>query len=204
MARVFSSLDDEGFSQLFTDFRYTSYRLETLQGYDVPYEREEYSQFLAGQTQDMSEMMEWIDGTIAPAIKAGKRMQRVHVVEEPLSDYLRYEFAWAYEHTASVGEDVRIIGVTVGDWPVGLPHYDYWLFDSSLLVSMHYDEAGAFRGAEIEEDPAKVVQANHWRDLAVSASVPYRSYVSQAGTPGESGPHGKISGIERGPRRHAQ
>ncbi len=176
MGRVFSSLDDEDFNRLFREFRYTCYRLETLQRYDVPYERDEFEQFLAGGTQDMAEMAEWTDGTIARAVKAGKRMQRVHVVEDPLSDYLRYEFAWGYEHTVAAGEDVRIIAVQAGDWPAGLPHYDYWLFDSSLLVSMRYDETGAFTGAEMEEDPVAIVKANYWRDLAVSLSVPYRDY----------------------------
>lgn len=39
MGKVFSSLADEEFNRLFLDFRYTAYRLETLQRYDVSYER---------------------------------------------------------------------------------------------------------------------------------------------------------------------
>ncbi|HEX4833992.1 MAG TPA: hypothetical protein VH478_23200 [Trebonia sp.] len=169
-------MDDEDFNRLFLDFRYTCYRLETLQRYDVSYERAEYDQFLAGEPQDMAPMAEWIETTISKAVNSGKRMQRVHVVEEPLSDYLRYEFAWGYAHTAAAGEDVRIIGVPASEWPADLPHYDYWLFDSSLLVSMHYDDEGVFIAAEVVEDPAKVVQANYWRDVAVALSVSYHDY----------------------------
>jgi hypothetical protein len=103
-------------------------------------------------------------------------MHRVHVVEEPLSDYVRYEFGWSYVHTAAAGEDVRVIPVQAGQWPDEIPHYDYWLFDSSLLISMHYDEDGAFTAAEIADDPDKVVRANYWRDAAVALSTPFTEY----------------------------
>nr|WP_245714689.1 DUF6879 family protein [Micromonospora inyonensis] len=87
------------------------------------------------------------------AVSAGKRMHRVHVVVEPLSDYVRFECGWAYEHTVEAGEDVRLIGVAGDDWPAGLPHYDYWLFDSSQLVAMYYDQAGRFVSGELITEP---------------------------------------------------
>ncbi|MFG2049912.1 DUF6879 family protein [Micromonospora sp. NPDC048935] len=51
LTRSFTSLDDDEFNQLFRDFRYTAYRLETLQRYDVSYEQDEFARFLAGQTR---------------------------------------------------------------------------------------------------------------------------------------------------------
>ena len=39
---------------------------------------------------------------------ADRRWRRVHVVELPLSDYLRYECEWGYTDNAAHGEDVRI------------------------------------------------------------------------------------------------
>jgi len=179
VGKLFSSLEDDEFNRMFLDFRYTCYRLETLQRYDVSYEKEEYARFLAGENQGASPAIaDWIEGTVSKAVTAGKSMRRVHVVTEPLSDYLRFEFSWAYDHTAAAGEDIRLIPVALGEWPEGIPHYDYWLFDSSLLVAMHYEDDGAFVAAEIIDEPEKIVQANHWRDLAVSLSVPYRSYVT--------------------------
>jgi hypothetical protein len=177
MGKRFLSLEDAEFNQLFFDFRYTCYRLETLQRYDVSYEREDYGRFLAGEAQgEPSGLRSWTDGTVGKAVAAGKRMQRVHVVEEPLSDYLRYEFGWAYEHNVSAGEDVRLIPIESGQWPEGIPHYDYWLFDSSILVAMYYSDSGAFTGAEIIDDPEQVVRANYWRDMALALSVPFRGY----------------------------
>lgn len=177
MGRLFHSLDDPEFNRLFTDFRFTAYRLESLQYYDVSYEQTEFELFLNGQSRgEFPGISRWIRETVEPARRAGKLLHRVHVVEEPLSDYVRFECAWSYTHTVRAGEDVRLIPVPAGEWPAGLPRHDYWLFDSSVLVTMHYKDDGAFEMAEIVDDPAKVVQANFWRDLAVRRSVSFTSF----------------------------
>lgn len=179
MTRSFTSLDDEEFNRLFRDFRYTAYRLETLQQYDVSYEQDEFARFLAGESRgEFPGIAAWCD-TVRGAVSAGKRMHRVHVVTEPLSDYVRFECGWAYEHTVEAGEDVRLVVASISAWPVALPHYDYWLFDSSQLVAMYYDEDGRFVSGELINEPEKVVQANLWRDAAVSASIPYRTFAAQ-------------------------
>lgn len=180
MGRRFTSLADQEFNRLFSDFRYTAYRLEALQNYDVSYEKDEFARFLAGERRGrFPGISDWIDNTVAPAVAAGKSMHRVHVVEEPLSDYVRFECAWAYEHTAAAGENVRILSVRAGRWPEPLPRQDYWLFDSTLLVAMHYQQDGSFVSAELVDDPVQVVQANHWRDAAVAMSVPYQTFVDR-------------------------
>ncbi|HWC84580.1 MAG TPA: hypothetical protein VG756_31875 [Pseudonocardiaceae bacterium] len=179
MGKVFASLGDKDFNRLFSEFEYTAYRLESLQRYDVAYEKQEFSRFLDGESRGVFPgIAEWIDGTVATATNLGKRLHRVHVVEEPLSDYVRFECAWAYEHTVPAGEDVRMIPVPTGEWPE-LPPYDYWLFDSSILVSMHYRDDGIFSYAQVEDDPRKIVQANYWRDLAVNRSIPYRQFADR-------------------------
>ncbi|WP_245690906.1 DUF6879 family protein [Sinosporangium album] len=174
---MFRSLDDPEFNRFFSEFRFTAYRLESLQRYDVSYEKAEFDLFLAGrQRGEFPGIAQWISETVKPARGAGKLLHRVHVVEEPLSDYVRFECAWAYTHTVPAGEDVRLIPVSSGSWPEGLPHYDYWLFDSSILITMHYQEDGLFEAAEIVKDPEKIVEANYWRDMAVSQSIPFADF----------------------------
>ncbi|MCP2342021.1 hypothetical protein FHU30_007410 [Actinomadura rupiterrae] len=146
------------------------------------YEEREFTLFMEGQERgEFPGIADWIDGTVRPAVRAGKRLHRVHVVEEPLSDYVRFECAWSYEHTVDAGEDVRIAAVGAGEWPEELPHYDYWLFDSRLLVTMRYQDDGAFAVAEIVDDPEQIVVANYWRDAAVARSVPYREFAARYG-----------------------
>lgn len=177
MGRTITSLEDPEFARPFREFKYTAYRLETLQRYAVTYEQAAYERFLAGEERgEFPGIASWIDGTVAPAVAEGKRLHRVHVVELPVSDYIRFEAGWAYSHTSAAGEEIRILPVEQGDWPVELPHYDYWLFDSQSLLSMQYDGEGNFVAAEFDDSPELIVQANHWRDAAVKLSLPYRDF----------------------------
>ncbi|TKK84580.1 hypothetical protein FDA94_28540 [Herbidospora galbida] len=182
MGQTFKSLDDAEFNRFFTDFRFTAYRLESLQRYDVSYEKAEFDLFLGGQQRgEFPGIARWIEETVRPARAAGKLLHRVHVVEEPLSDYVRFECAWAYTHTVRAGEDVRLLPVSPGEWPTGLPHHDYWLFDSATLVMMHYGDGGTFEAAEVVDDAERIVQANFWRDMAVGRSIPFPAFAEKYG-----------------------
>ncbi|GGL20931.1 hypothetical protein Sme01_23350 [Sphaerisporangium melleum] len=183
MGRVFRSLDDAEFNRFFAEFRFTAYRLESLQRYDVSYEKAEFDLFLNGRRRgEFPGIAQWIERTVRPARHSGRLLHRVHVVEEPLSDYVRFECAWAYAHTVPAGEDVRLIPVPSGEWPEGLPRHDYWLFDSSILVAMHYREDGTFEAAEIVDDPGEIVQANYWRDMAVYRSISFAVFAAKCGS----------------------
>ena len=163
------------FSDRFTTFRYTAYRLETLQSYDVPQEEESLAAFLAGDPVSFGPPKDGWTATVAEAVAAGKLMRRVHIVEEPLSDYLRYEML-SYRPNVDAGEDVRILPVAPGRWP-DRPRRDYWLFDSADLWLMNYGRDGHFTGAGPVRDAAEIVMHNYWRDAALHAAVPYADYV---------------------------
>lgn len=176
MGRRIETLGDE-FMELFTRFEHTAYRLETLQVYDVGYEDEPMRQFLAGGPMpgDPSKN-EWCT-LIRESVAAGKRMSRVHIVVEPLTDYLRYEIGWSYAPNVDAGEDIRIIPVQPGEWPPLPKGYDYWLFDSSELWVMTYDAEGRFLYAEHRQDPGEIVLYNHMRDAAMHAATEYHAYM---------------------------
>ena len=166
---------------MFRSFQYTAYRLETLQHYDVPYEQEPFRRFLAGEPCPVDyATREWALNVRAQTA-ARKRFQRVHVVVEPLTDYLKFELTWPYAAHVEAGEEIRIIPVAEGSWPAGVPGHgrDYWLFDSCLLVRTHYDPAGRFVGAEITDEPGAVVQASLWRDAAWQQAIPYAEYLAR-------------------------
>jgi hypothetical protein len=160
---------------LFDGFEHTAYRLETLQEYRVDGEAEPLRQFLAGETPPHTPGKERWLGRIRSAVAAGRVMQRVHIVTEPLSDYLRYELGWSYAPNVVAGEDIRIIPVAAGEWPPDLPRHDYWLFDSRTLARMQYDQ-GRLMAAELVTDPADIARACAWRDVALDTAVPYTDY----------------------------
>ncbi len=164
------------FERCFTDFRYTAFRLETLQNYSVGGEKDPFKRFMSDGFQGFSAAVyEWGD-EIRAGIAAGRRYSRVHVVTEPLSDYLRFECACGYRLSVTAGEDIRILPVQEGDWPDGIPRLDYWLFDSHRLLKMNYGPDGALLTPELVDDPEQIVAANLWRDRAMHLSVPFTEY----------------------------
>jgi hypothetical protein len=104
---------------------------------------------------------------IREATAEGRRFSRVRVVSVPLTDYSSFG-VFCSKRTNAAGEDIRYL---TRDQAADLPDYDYWLFDSRLLVKMHFDDEENFLGGEVIEDPAVIVQHNYWRDGAWHRAV---------------------------------
>lgn len=109
---------------------------------------------------------DWLS-MIRAATEEGRRFWRVRVVSIPLTDYSRFGL-FCSKYTGEAGEEIRYL---VRDQAGDLPDYDYWLFDSRLLVRMHFDDEEQFLGGEVIEDPAMIVAHNYWRDAAWHRSV---------------------------------
>lgn len=174
-----TSLKDESrplaegeFDRLFEECRYTAFRLETLQVYDVGYEKEAFRRFLTdGEVITTSSHQEW-----ARIVGSGRRFRRVHVVIEPLTDYLRFECVCAYRSNVEAGEDVNLLPIGEGSWPEGIPRFDYWLFDSERLVRMNYAPDGTMLTPELVSEPDEIVRANAVRDRALHLATPFSEY----------------------------
>jgi hypothetical protein len=109
--------------------------------------------------------MSWFDGWLAmirQATAAGRRFARVRVVSLPLTDYSRFGL-YCSGYTTAAGEDIRYLR---RDDAADLPDYDYWLFDSRLLVRMRFAADETFLGGEVIEDAGEIVRHNYWRDVA--------------------------------------
>ncbi len=180
MGKRITDLGSEEFGKLFTDFEHTAYRLETLPAYDVTYEGPSWEAWQARRSFPHDPARDAWTGMIRDAVAAGKRFQRVHVVSEPLTDYLRYEFENWYTANTAAGDDVRILTVAPGEWPAGLTCRDYWLFDSRDLWAMHYADNGTFEVAEQVTDPGQIVLANYWRDVALHHAIPFEDYMRRS------------------------
>lgn len=111
------------------------------------------------------------------ATAAGRHFARVRVVSLPLTDYSRFG-VWCAQFTGGAGENIRYVTRDQAQ-AVGLPDQDYWLFDSSRLVRMHFDEQDRFLGGELVEDPTEIVQANYWRDAAWHKAVRRDDFADQ-------------------------
>jgi hypothetical protein len=148
--------------------------LETRDTYKSANETEALRQFTAGEPVDMGWFRNWLT-MIADAAGEGRRFSRVRVVSTPLTDYSRFGL-FCSGHTTVAGEDIRYLARHEA---VSLPDYDYWLFDSRLLVRMLFDEQENFLGGEVVEDPATIVDHNYWRDAAWHQAVRRDDFAAQ-------------------------
>jgi len=179
-ARI-DSVTSAEFDALFASFQHTAYRLETLQAYDVSYEQEPYSAFLGGLPRPADQSKNEWTSMIKAGISAGKVFQRVRVVSEPLTDYLRYELEWSYPPNTAAGEDIRVLTTIPEELRTPGRLRDYWLFDSSDLWVMDYAGDGSFLCAEQVDDPALIVRHSRWRDAALHHAIPYQDYMRRSG-----------------------
>lgn len=164
---------------LFDSFTRRAFRLEALQRYHVDYEQEPLRRFLAGEPRPPDPHKAGWVARVRAAVGAGKIMQRVHVVVEPLSEYMQYELTWGYQDNVAAGEDVRIIPVGAAQWPANVPKQDYWLFDDRVLCRMRYDDKARLIAAELVDEPEEITNANNWRDAALRLAITYHEYMNR-------------------------
>jgi hypothetical protein len=156
------------FDALFDSYAHDAWRLEVRDSYlGVAYEPEPFRRFMAGETDDGEWLRDWTDG-VSRRASEGKTMARVRVVTVPLSDYARFSLDVCQRHNIPAGEDIRYLP---RDAARGLPDHDFWLFDSSSLYVIHFDDTNDMIGAEPVDDPAEIARHIAWRDLAWSRAL---------------------------------
>lgn len=153
----------ERFVDLFHRFEHSAFRLEPRRRYNVESETEPYRRFLAGEDPGLDWMSDWVD-LMKHQTGQGKRVERVRVVDEPPSDYVRF-MMWVHPTNAAAGEDIRYLERTRAA-AAGLPDYDYWMFDSRLVAKFEFTPDDVPLGVCLIDDPAQVVQHTYWRDVA--------------------------------------
>jgi hypothetical protein len=176
VSRWINGTKDPAWGALFDAMQRSAYRLEGQQIYSNDKEDAALERFRAGEPFKPLEPWPALERRRREAVE-GKTLTRVRVVIEPPTDYTRMELC-AYRYLAEAGEDIRIIAVPEGEWPAGLPRYDYWLIDEHDVWRMHYHENYRFRGAELIEGEAAIAQHLKWRDIALAQAVPLNGYLA--------------------------
>jgi hypothetical protein len=161
---------------MFRGFESEAWRLETLPQYLVPQEAAEIEAFRAGKRIDPHAYTSSYTEDLKRLRKEGKRKGRVHILTQPLSEYLSFEFSRYYAPHALAGEDIRILDVTGRENPLqGVQ--DFWIFDRSTVVLMHYEEDGTQISRELYEgDPSPYVECQR---IAEAESIPFLEYVKE-------------------------
>ncbi|MFD3557514.1 DUF6879 family protein [Streptomyces goshikiensis] len=169
-------IDSDEIDRLFREgFEHTAWRLESRRAYHVDYEGETYQRFLRGEEPARDPDRPWLVN-MRRQTGAGKRVERVRLIDDPPTTYQRYGLTGA-PAAVEAGEDVRYLPRLRAE-QLGLPVEDFWLFDSRYVALFHY-EGDEPIGLELIDDPARVLRYCQARDAAWHYAIPYGEFVAQ-------------------------
>lgn len=156
-----------------------AFRLEARQRYNVPYEEPLVRAFLDGQPQPENELIANHFASVRALRAAGRRDYRVHIIELPLTPYLRYELS-VYPGSIEAGEEIFIANRAWHPDLVALRE-DFALFDGdsdhAAVLWYHYNDDDELLARDHSVDPTDIEVCRRHRDLAVAHAVPYAEFV---------------------------
>ncbi|MGX1887038.1 DUF6879 family protein [Streptomyces sp. NPDC055287] len=154
-------------------FEHTAWRLETRRAYAADQGSDEYRRFLTGIDPPPDTAGPWFVNAREQTRK-GKRIERVRLVDEPATDNQRYLLATTPDNL-TVGEDIRYMHRSQAE-QLGLPDFDFWLFDSRILARFNWEDA--CRRMELTTDAGHVLAACQARDAAWHYAVRYEEFTA--------------------------
>ncbi|MFB6877230.1 DUF6879 family protein [Streptomyces sp. NPDC056323] len=160
-------------AHLFEVFEHTAWRLETQRGCAADHVSPNWVRFQRGESLGCEAGSPW-HASIREKTQAGKRFARVRLVDSLPTEGQRFLLASGIGNVEA-GEDIRNLYRSEAE-RLGLPDFDFWLFDSRILARFHIDEQGVTVGVELIEEPAQVLPACRARDAAWHFAVPTREF----------------------------
>ena len=166
---------DDEFDGFFRDgFQHTAWRLETQRRYDSDRQSETYRRFLRGEDPARDLAGPWL-ANMRLQTGRGKRVERVRILDDPPTEGQQYLLTGT-PYNLAAGEDIRHLDRAKAV-ELKLPMVDFWLFDSRVMLELHFDEEVRYLGAERIEDPVRVLKACQVRDAAWHYATRYERHV---------------------------
>ena len=159
----------------------SGFRLEGRQVYDVSAEVESIQAWRDGKPRpERSVRTNSYLQQVARQVLEGADRCRVRVVEQPLSEYTRYQLQ-GYVETQAAGERVLLVDRELVD--EGDLELDYWLLDAgsghTRAVLMHYDEQGHIIDRELVTDRERLLELAQRRERVEALAVPLNMWLAQ-------------------------
>ena len=166
-------LTNQEYARLFDTYERTAFRLETRLRYNADDEREAVRCFLNGEPIDLDWLRPWLHQVNAAA-RRGRRMQRVRLITNPPSDYLRFAL-WTTPHLIKAGDEIRYLPEERAQ-DLNLPRHDFWIFDSRRVVRLHFDTEDRFAAADLITEAGEVAPYLQARTAAMHHSLAFERY----------------------------
>ncbi|MDQ7903078.1 hypothetical protein RB614_00900 [Phytohabitans sp. ZYX-F-186] len=168
-------LTEADLGKFFGSFSASAFRFETRDRYISTVGKTPFQKYLAGEPDDHAWHRGWME-MLSRDVAVGKTWRRVRIVSVPLSDYNRYSIGIG-RLSVRAGEEIRYLTREAAR-ALSLAPLDAWLFDSRVLVHLHFYDDDTFREAEVVEDQGVVDQHLMWRDLAWQQAIPLEDFAA--------------------------
>ena len=127
--------------------------LELRDSYAMANEAERLAAFLATGRRDddpnAPDRRYWLD-LIRSVTQSGRRVRRARIVSEPVTEYIRYEWAGT-QGNIDAGEEVRWLPRRLAS-AIALPGNDFWLVDDSTVVFSVFTGRGEIAERQLVTD----------------------------------------------------
>jgi hypothetical protein len=144
------------FRRLFNGAKVEAFRLEQLNVYISDDETSSLDKFLkTGEYTKIDGQDEWLDGVEA-LHNSGVRYVVLHVVDFPLSGYMRFLSAYYTQFAIGKGEEVFLLDRRKA--PLYGSVKDFWLFDDKTFMAVNYDANGRFLGMDAPTTDRELVK----------------------------------------------
>jgi hypothetical protein len=167
-----TEIDDAEFWGQLRGFRRSAWRFEQQPAYAVDYEDGQFAEFLKGRPVPLPEspdLADWLE-RVRDHTSHGRRMGRVRIVDNPITDYQRW-LRWGDWWNVAAGETIQYLPRALARRGGLLPDAegpDWWLLDDERLLLTYYDDQYQRTRVELAEDDPVVQQAREWRAVAVA------------------------------------
>ncbi|MFG3268463.1 DUF6879 family protein [Streptomyces bobili] len=165
------------FAELLDTAQQSAVHLEMRDSYGVTAEADSFARWKeTGAVDDDPESPYWAPWThlIRRIVSRGVVVRRARIVSEPVSDYIRYEYAGTGANVAA-GEDVRWLPRRQAS-DIALPGNDFWLIDGRLIRWNHFAGDGGSAPGEISEDPAAARLCAEAFEAVWQRAIPHAEY----------------------------
>ncbi|WP_435643348.1 DUF6879 family protein [Streptomyces sp. H49] len=165
------------FAELLDGAHESAVHLEMRDAYGVASEADLFTRWKeTGEADIDPESPYWAPWTelVRRTVARGVAVRRARIVSEPVSDYIRYEYAGTVANLAA-GEEVRWLPRRRAS-DIALPGNDFWLIDGRLVRWNHFTGEGASAPGEISEDPAAARLCGHAFETVWARAIPHHEY----------------------------
>jgi hypothetical protein len=174
-------VSDDPLTEALRSFRFSAFRLETRQEYAVGEEAGRLAAFREHKPRpDRSVATSDYLRSVARATLEGRPWTRVHVLDHPLTEYLRYQMV-GYRESAAAGERIFITD-RAGHAELDPLREDFWLFDEGQptqhALLLDYSPDGEYTGSrQVPEAEIGLLRAA--KAAALRHAVPLNVYLAE-------------------------